>query len=210
VKVRVVGLSGPDGSGKSTLSQRLRAALERSGFQPSVVYVYGCPLCRRLPSDGWAQAGEVSRALRSGFPARMHALLDAAEMSLRLGFAWWRARLWTLVLRRGGAPGAVILTDRSPLDGLVKFGVSPSSWSARWFGWIAGRYEKILLLDSPAEVLALRDGQHSPNELERMRRTFGEWAPSLPNVERLDTSTGTTDELTAAALHATGWIVRDP
>src|SRR5207244_7058284 len=113
MRIPVVGFSGPDGSGKSTLSTSLRALLERGGLRASVVYVYGCPVCRRVPVHELTPTAKVSRRLRSGFPARMHAILDAAELIVKLGAACGRVRLWSLARRRSSSPSAVIVTDRS-------------------------------------------------------------------------------------------------
>jgi AAA domain len=185
----VVGLSGPDGAGKSTTLAELAAALGREGVVATGSHLYGCVLCRRwtaAPAAALASApgpdrdgGRLAAAARHG-----HALVDAAELQLRLGAACVGARL-----RRRGTRSLVV-TDRGPLDGLVKHDPSARSLVGRWYRRCAGRYQVIVWLDAPAEVLAGRDGEHDPAELAASRDRFGRWAGRLGNVVRVDTAGG--------------------
>jgi hypothetical protein len=165
-------------------------------------------VCRRWPTSSWRRETAASEYPRSGYVQRAHVLIDATELSLRLAFTCWRLRVGSLAHSR--TAGLFVLTDRSPLDGLVKFDVLSGSLPARWLTRIARQYERIIWLDTSADVLAIRDGEHSEAELERMRRAFGEWAPRLPNVVRVDTSRRTAGELARSALQTAGWYSRDP
>jgi hypothetical protein len=184
----VVGLSGPDGAGKSSVLADLTAALGREGLVPARPHLYGCLLCRRLPATpagsltsapvGGRRGGRLAALARRG-----HALVDAAELAVRLELARARAR----AQRRGAA--ALVVTDRGPLDGLAKHDPPAGSLAGRWYRRSAGRYQVIVWLDAPAEVLAGRDREHDPAELAAWRGRFDRWAGRLDNVVRVDTAT---------------------
>jgi glycosyltransferase involved in cell wall biosynthesis len=89
-------------------------------------------------------------------------------------------------LRPGRRP-AVVVTDRGPLDGLAKFEPAPGSLAAALFTAAGKRYDLVLLLDAPADVLATRDGDHPPEELDKWRNRYRAWARSVPDLVRLDT-----------------------
>ena len=175
----VVAVCGPDGSGKSTLTRQLARRLEAHGFSVATAYCFGCVLCRRAPAGrGRARAPATQRW---SWARRAHAMVDAAELAARLAWAY-------LAARRGahGRPPAVV-TDRGPLDGLAKFSPPPSSLTAALFAWLGRRYDLLLLLDAPSQVLAARDREHSPGELGRWRAAYRGWAGWMPSSARLDT-----------------------
>ena len=175
----VVAVCGPDGSGKSTLTRQLARRLEAHGFSVATAYCFGCVLCRRAPAGrGRARAPATQRW---SWARRAHAMVDAAELAARLAWAY-------LAARRGahGRPPAVV-TDRGPLDGLAKFSPPPSSLTAALFAWLGRRYDLLLLLDAPSQVLAARDREHSPGELSGWQAAYRSWAGQLPSPARLDT-----------------------
>jgi glycosyltransferase involved in cell wall biosynthesis len=174
----VVAVSGPDGSGKSSLVRRLADGLAADGFSVATAYCYGCVVCRR--SSDRAAGRSRSRPDRRAWISRCHASVDAAELMIRLMAAWWRARL-----RPGRRPVAVV-TDRGPLDGLAKFGPAPGSLGAALFASASRRYDVVLLLDAPANVLAARDGEHCRRELDEWRRRYRAWARFVPGVVQLE------------------------
>lgn len=198
-----LGLSGPDGSGKTTQARLLAAALDATGSPPLSAHLYGCVLCRSLPRPMARAVGHRTRT-RSGLAAAIgaaHGLVDLAEMAVRLLAGEAASRLRGL---RGGRP-LPLLTDRSPLDALVKHEPGPNTWTARGYRLLAARYDRILLLDAPAEELAARDGEHSAGELTETRERFARWACHLGAVVvRLDTSGQTAaavlERVRAAAL----------
>lgn len=200
-RVRMVGVSGPDGAGKTTLVAALRGEAEEERARVVSLHPYGCVLCRRwpLPDHRHEEHGETATpktALRS-FALRGHAIVDAAELNLRIV----AARTWMRLRGVGdGGPPAIVITDRSPLDALAKHsGAGPRV--TRWILGLARRYDRILLLDADGEVLAERDGEHSRGELARQRRRFLELAAAV-DATCLDSSLPISAELV-------GRVVRD-
>jgi glycosyltransferase involved in cell wall biosynthesis/thymidylate kinase len=182
----VVAVSGPDGAGKSSLVDRATRELRALGLRPISTYCYGCIVCRRF-STAHRSAHQTSgrprqRSLRGirSFAARAHAVVDAAELALRLGRAVVTARIIP------GSRRTVIVTDRGPLDGLVKFDPPPTSRIAALFGRLARRYDATFVLDAPVEVLAARDGAHTVDQLGDDRKRFQRWSRRFPSMLLLD------------------------
>src|SRR5207237_10304284 len=125
---RLVGVAGPDGSGKSTLAAGLARRRPPGAPAAPTLYLYGCAVCRHwrghplhaaaLAVDG-QPAGLIQNWVRS-----FHALLDAAEMTTRLAAGVWLAR---------AAGRRLVITDRTPLDALVKHDPCPPSLAGRWY-----------------------------------------------------------------------------
>jgi glycosyltransferase involved in cell wall biosynthesis len=174
----VVAVSGPDGAGKSSLAQQLASTLTAAGFSVVTAYCYGCFFCRRS-WRGQARRGWLRPGPRSWI-SRCHALLDVTELMIRLASARGRAAL------RPGRPVAVV-TDRGPLDWLAKFRPAPGSLAAALCTSASRRYDLVLLLDAPADVLAARDRDHSPQELDKWRNRYLAWARFVPALVQLDT-----------------------
>ncbi|MFF7790419.1 glycosyltransferase [Streptomyces sp. NPDC007991] len=182
----LVCVSGPDGAGKSSLAGRMATDLRGHGYVVTVRYCYGCVLCRRLPqrmrSRFTASPGRPG-SIASGIGAwvgRTHGWVDAAELAAVLAGATVRARLTSR-----GRPAAVV-SDRGPLDGLVKFGPAPGSRLAAAFARLARAYQVSLLLDTEPEVLAERDDAYAVGPLAEVRDRYRQWAPRLPSVHRVD------------------------
>ncbi|MFF8933532.1 glycosyltransferase [Streptomyces paradoxus] len=195
----LVGVSGPDGAGKSSLVARMTTDLRDHGYAVAAQYCYGCVVCRRLPqrirSRFTASPGK-SRSIASGvglWAGRLHGWVDAAELVTGLAQAAVRARLTSR-----GRPTAVV-TDRGPLDALVKFEPEPSSRLAAAFARLARTYEVTLLLDAEPEVLAERDGVYALGPLARCRDRYRQWAVRLPYVRPVDAA-ASPDDVAAEAL----------
>ena len=173
----VVAVSGPDDVGKSTLIRRLAPKLRERGFATTTTYCYGCLVCRRFHGPPRWRDGISTRGRRAfgSWVDRVHASVDAAELTIRLLSATLRVRLWAR-----GRP-AVVVTDRGPLDGLAKYGPAPGSAVARLFTGLARRYDLTFLLD-------LDGGPGAPPSrvLDEARPPFQLWAPRLPSTERLN------------------------
>ncbi|MEU0222571.1 hypothetical protein ABZ281_49590, partial [Streptomyces sp. NPDC006265] len=195
----LVCVSGPDGAGKSSLVARMTTDLRAHGYAVTTQYCYGCVVCRRLPqrmrSRFTASPGKPGSA-SSGIGAwvgRMHGWVDAAELSAGLARARLRARLTSR-----GRPAAVV-TDRGPLDGLVKIAPSPGSRLAAAFARLARTYQVSLLLDAEPQVLAERDGEYVRGALASCRDRYRQWAARLPSVRLVDAA-ASPDAVAAEAL----------
>ena len=174
--VLLVGVSGPDGSGKSSTVRGLAAGPWEADAHVRTAYLYGCTLCRRVPAAPHRLAADGAGRGLSALARSLHALVDVAEARLRLTLLLARARL-------SGGP-QVVVTDRSPLDGLVKHRGDRRAGAA--YARLAARYARIVLLDAPADVLAARDGEHGAAELERLRGEYARAAARLSNVVRAE------------------------
>jgi len=190
--VQVIGLAGPDGSGKSTTAVALKQKLAADGAAVSSTYGYGCFACRRAPTATARRSG-ISRGSSRSPWVQVHALVDALELGMRLLAAVQRARVKARrpgMRRRAGDRSLpvrrIVVTDRSPLDSLVKYDLPPASLPSRCFLALAHRYGAIFVLDAPAEVLAARDHDHRAEDLEPVRATFARWASRLPNATTMD------------------------
>jgi len=181
----VIGLCGPDGAGKTTVTGKIRDRLADGGVSVHLGYCYGCVLCRRLDRPSGVAGAAATRGRRpgdhapsaapsaSGRPAwrdrvarrlrAIHGHIDAGELMIRLlALRWAAARTRT----------AVVITDRGPLDGLAKHDPPRGSALARRYLRLASRYDLIVLLDAPADVLGQRDDEHTLQELELWRLLY--------------------------------------
>jgi hypothetical protein len=181
-RLRLVGISGVDGSGKTSLTARCVRQCRAAGGRPVALHLYGCVLCRR-----WSGPPPLSPATAAGGARRLvaaartlHACLDAGEMTLRLLGA-----VVTATWRGGACP---IITDRSPLDALVKHDPPPRSLAGRWYLGVASRYDTLLWLDGNCETLAERDREHTAEQLAEAQAGFGRWTAGLGNVVWMDTT----------------------
>ncbi|MFE9773609.1 glycosyltransferase [Streptomyces sp. NPDC005931] len=176
----LVGVSGPDEVGKTTLVRGLAQILRQRGCAVSTAHCYGCVLCRRLPdrrhSTTRAQPGPAAALLR--FLHGAHCLLDAAELRARLAMA-------RLSVRRGRAATTAVITDRGPLDTLAKFDPVPGSSAARRLTRLAGRYDvTLLLLDGP-QARAGYERQSDDPVADGWRLRYRRWERNVPGVKRL-------------------------
>lgn len=207
--VVVVGFSGPDGAGKSSLRTAVAAAAVARGWSVRSTYLYGCVVCRNLRPPGRllhcvASPGTVAlerpdascRAARLSSWRRFHATIDSVELALRLRLVRAQARR---TARRSGRD-ALVLTDRTPLDALVKHDPPADAWFARRLLALGSRYTSIALLDAGSDVLSARDGEHQAPGLQRAREGYGRWSGQMAGVWTVCTQSRTPDELARAVL----------
>lgn len=210
----VIGVSGADGAGKSTLVRGLRERLESQGAVVRTAYVYGCVVCRRMPPAVGETVERASRSARSplrralaGWLRDVHGLVDVAEAWFRLELA---SRGPTRGLARDRRQSLVLLTDRSPLDSIAKHGAAATPLLAAAFRCLVARYDVILWLSAPGPLLAERDGEHGATHLQAVSARFEAAAERLDNVVELDTAGTSADVLSAADAALEGICARAP
>ncbi|MEU6881603.1 glycosyltransferase [Streptomyces sp. NPDC046712] len=183
----LVAVSGPDGAGKSSVVRRVGALLRQRGFAVATLHCYGCFLCRRFPAPPRVREGEEQGTRRPSGPARrgswgrrVHAFLDAGELYVRT-----RAARFGVSARARGRP-AVVLCDRGPLDGLVKFDLPPRLRGSRVFLWLADGYDLTLLVETGAASLRERGWEEAAGPPALWWARYRTWAARLPRVARVD------------------------
>ncbi|MFF5766270.1 glycosyltransferase [Streptomyces tanashiensis] len=187
----LVAVSGPDGAGKSSLVRRLATLLRERGVTVVSTHCYGCLVCRWFPVPPHVretgEPGEDEWARRASDPERRgprlrraHAFLDAGELAARIA----GARLLVRARARGGQ--AVVVTDRGPLDGLVKFDLPASSGAASAFRRIADGYGLTLLLETGPEALRGRGWEETAGPPTAWWARYRNWSRRLPRIARLD------------------------
>lgn len=187
-RILLVCVSGPDGAGKSSLVGRVATGLRGHGYAVATPYCHGCVICRRLPRKvrfRFTASVARRRSITSGLTTlvgRLHGWVDAAELAVRLAQATVRTRL-----TGRGRPVAVV-TDRGPLDGLVKFDPPPGSGLAVVFTRLLRAHQVTLLLDAEPEVLAERDGEFAIGPLADLRDRYRRWARRQRYVDVVDAS----------------------
>jgi hypothetical protein len=195
-----VGVAGPDGAGKTTLTGLIADEARRRGVRVVTIHPYGCVFCRRWPTghsetSGGANGG--TRRGRVGLLRRGHAYVDLAELMAQLWGAALLARLRLPGSRRG--PGLVV-TDRTPLDTLVKHRPRAGSPLLRHLHSLAGGYDRIVVLVADSAVLAERDPYYTLSDMAAMRDRFSAVAVSAPEVLVADTTGGMPEELVESML----------
>ncbi|MFF8378277.1 glycosyltransferase [Streptomyces sp. NPDC015661] len=187
----LVAVSGPDGVGTSSLVRRLGTLLRERGVTVVTVHGHGCFLCRRLPvpprvretgepgGDVWARrASDPER--RGSRLRRAHAFLDAAELTARIAAAGLFAR----ARAHGGQD--VVLTDRGPLDALVRFDPPATSGAASAFRRIAAGYGLTLLVETGPGSRRGRGREETGGPPTVRWGRYRSWSLRLTGVAHLD------------------------
>jgi thymidylate kinase len=156
-----VAIMGPDGAGKTTLVNGLRASLP---FPTRVLYM-----------------GLTGGRLPKADALRVPGLVLAARLTL----LW--VRYGVGVYHR--ARGRIVLCDRHTLDGKVPSGaqLGPLARLSRRVQTLAvPRPELVLLLDASGAAMHARSGEYDPAQLEEWRHAYQRLRGSVPLLEVLD------------------------
>lgn len=208
--IRIIGFSGPDGSGKSTLLKDTAARAHSEGLPVFTIYLYGCVVCRRgrLPRrlrntvSGRGtialETSEKSNRLPPSALQRLHAHADTTELALRLKIALWRIRR----TRRSDRCPVLLLTDRTPLDGLVKHDLPEDAYAVRRLQRLLQQFTTVVLLDAGGDVLSQRDGEHTTRGLELTRTSYQRWSTGRGPVLALSTQGRSSQQLACALIAA--------
>lgn len=200
-----VALIGPDGAGKSTISQTLVAS---SPFSFKAIYmgdnIEACNFA--LPTS--RLVGYFRRRRRNKNPERSYTRVDSSGArcgrKMSLGQMLWTAgRLlnflaeeWYRQLLSWGyqMQGYIVLYDRHFLFDFSLDGIDSDKWpfEERLHRWILTRLyprpDLVIYLDAPAEVLFSRKGEKTPKELENRRQAFIRQGTHAHNFVRIDST----------------------
>lgn len=174
----MIGILGPDGSGKSTV---IEGVMERlAGRRIASLRCHWRPrlLGQRLTADG----GPVSDP--HGKPPRGN--LASLLKLLHLAADWHVGHLWPL--RHARAKGKLVIFDRYYDDLLVdprryRFDL-PAGLAAWWFRWFP-KMDGVVVLWAPPEVIQARKLEVSRAELERQLEHYRGHAERLGGQARL-------------------------
>ena len=199
-----VALIGPDGAGKTTISQRLDGRLSRRvrhiymGINPEASN-HLLPTTRALrairrrlgnaPDAGGPRehsAGETTP--RSPLRRLLKGARAWARMGNRMAEEWYRAAIAAAFCRQG----CVVVFDRHFYSDYHAYDIAGTNVSApnRLHGLMLQHWypkpDLVVYLDAPAEVLFARKGEGSLELLERRRQDYLALRDQVPNFAVVD------------------------
>lgn len=205
----VVGLSGVDGSGKSSLAKEVTDQLAAAGVPSSLVWARPGMRIGVLQAVAWLGRGILRQGSEPG--VRSVASGTSTPLPSRKGVVGWA---WALLVavsfavdvrKRHGRARGVVVYDRHLIDALVTMDFVYAGVDLRLARWICRRAlpraDLSFYVDVPAEVAVGRKpndtfGHHAITEqLEGYRR----WLDTVPGITLLD-GTQPIDDLATIVL----------
>lgn len=175
---------GPDGTGKSTLTQALPGLLEGT-FRRWQAFHWRPGL---LPRPGRLMGREGSDPQRPHARSPYGPILSTAL----LGYYWLDSllggwlRIWPLRVHTG-----LVIAERGWWDVAVdprRYRLTSPPWMVRTLGFFLLRPDLVLLPQAPSEAILERKSEISREELERQASAWGSVLPADVPVVRLDAS----------------------
>ena len=189
----VVSFLGPDGSGKSTLIERMDQWLG-AAFRHTANYHLRPHWGHRIARK--AETNPHGKADRPLFMSIAKLAYWVADGSLGYFLAIWPLKVGS----------TLVLFDRYFHDIFVdkrRYRYGGPTWIARIASHFIVKPDLFLILNAPAEIVQSRKPEVSPEESERQQSAYLDLARSLPNAHVLDAS----KHLEQVAFDATGVIL---
>jgi thymidylate kinase len=183
-----VGLIGPDGTGKSTVTAGVQAKLSR-------VYSGSVAAHWRPGILGGTTAADDTAAVRQPHASAPRGSMVSVVKLAFLALDW--ACGDALLLRPARAAGRLILFDRHFVDILVdprRYRYGGPRWLASLVAKLVPSPEIWIVLDGDPELIHARKDEVSPTELARLRAEYRGLAAKLRNAHVVDVG-ATIDEV---------------
>jgi len=186
----VIAAMGPDGSGKSSLIERLRPAVAPA-FRATANHHFrpGLGSRRRAAAPVTDPHGQDPRGRLASAAKLVFFLVDYTLGGL--------VRVWPARVR-----STLVIFDRHYPDLLIdprRYRFAGPAALARLVGRLIPAPDLWLVLDVPASLAVARKGEVPLAEAERQRRAYGDFAAATPHAVRLDASRSIEQVVAAAA-----------
>ncbi len=173
----LIAFLGPDGSGKSTLIERLRG--EMSQFFPAVTCLHFRPavLVPRSQSEDCPAP-----------PVRDHVRGILSSLVQQIA---WLTEYWLYLTFRRRAGGRLVIFDRYYYDILVdpgRYRYGGPRWLVRLLARLIPRPDVCIVLEAPPAMILGRKQEATNEELERFLASYRELASLLPNTHLISSA----------------------
>jgi len=159
-----VGLLGPDGSGKTTVIEKLNEKIRLSRLKISVIHWLPALRPVVISSHGTVTDPHAQKA--------KSVIMSSLQLGKILLFWWWASFRYLFHLR---AKREMVLSDRFYLDLLAdpkRYRYGASTRLARFVFRFLPRPDRIIVLNAPVETILARKREVAENELERQLKSY--------------------------------------
>ena len=174
----VIAILGPDGSGKSTIAERLTRDLHPAFRHTRIVHLRPSLRARTESGPVTDPHGQPPR----GVPASL----------LKLIYWWGETALgWLSKIQPAKIRSTFVVFDRYYHDLLAdpkRYRFGAPMWAARLIGYWIPRPDLFFILDLPAEIARARKPEIPLDEARRLREEYLKLSRTLPNVRVVDAS----------------------
>jgi len=174
-----VVLLGPDGAGKSSVAERLRARLAPA-FRRTVAGHFSPDLFGRAARRGSAGSAAPHLQPPRRFPG---SVLKAGYWLVDFTIGYW------MRVRPALVRSSLVVFDRYLPDALVdrrRYRFAGPSWVVRGIWRLIPKPDLVILLDAPPEMLQGRKQEVDPAETARQRAAYRAFVATLPNGRMVD------------------------
>ena len=171
---------GPDGCGKSSVADGLKAALERTFYREKGLHCHWKPLRPRVGTTA-PTVDPHGQPVRN----RMLSLLYFVHHYLPFVYGWW-IYVKPVLFKNG-----LVVIDRYYYDFFIdrrRYRLSLPQWIVSLFFIFVKKPELVFCLDAAPEILQSRKNEVSFEECARQREEYRTLAENLPNGHVIDAS----------------------